>query len=915
MTRFRLPALVSLALLLLLAFPLAAQVDRGTIELVATDESGATLPGVTVTVRSLATGVEHVEVTPTNGIARILALPPGTYSVRAELAGFATVAQEQLPLRVGQTARLNIVLRPAASEAITVTAASEIVDVYKTDTSSNIVPEQIEMLPVADRDFQRLAFIAPGVQRERGGYRFIGGGPVVGSSVNASQATILVDGVDYTDPALGLSRTRFSQDAVREFRVIQNRFDTEIGGSSGGALSIVTKSGTNDFAGTVFGFYRDDALREPGALEINKLPFSRQQVGFTFGGPIAQDRTHFFASYENVDEENITLFRPSGAFAGLAADIEHPFKQHLLFGALDHVISDAQALSLRGVWEQYREDNFRVGGLVDVSAGQELQRDNWNASAGHTWTLSSTALNELRAQIGQHKYFEPTNSDAMSEFFGLGNSLQTGANILGDLLGEGDFFEIRDTFHLSLADGRHHLKVGGGFQRVDERFVLDLYPSGLMIWTFDNRALPFLYAYGVGSSDVGTDTNIISAFVEDEYRPTSRLTLNFGIRYDLDTDGNNPDFTHTLVPDGRDTDSDNIQPRVGFSWDTTGRGDWVVRGGAGLFTGRFLLVPALTELQQNGESGRRLLSRVNGIFYGLPQFALDATKPTTTGIPLPMDITLLADDLEAPESMQASLGFTHRLGETGLHLDADLIWAEGDNEIVIRDVNFNPNATPRRPNPAYNMINVYTNEGRSEYTALILGLNGIVRGGHLLTGSVTFADKKNINDDFSPELPFGYPNNPANLEEDFGRSRADERYRVVLSGIFRAPWDVTIAPVWEYGSGQPWNRRLGYDLNGDGRNSDRAAGVERNAEDGPRFTQLNLRVTKGFSFSASNRLDVIVEAFNLFDVTNYDVNSVSSNVFTAAPTATNPDPRNPNFGKYTRTFPGREIQLGLRYAF
>ncbi len=635
MTRHRLPAFVSLLLLLLFALPLAAQVDRGTIELVATDETGATLPGVTVTVRSVETGAEHVEVTATNGVARVLALPPGTYSVRAELAGFATITQEQLALRVGQTARLNIVLRPAATEAITVTAASEIVDVYKTDTSSNIVPEQIEMLPVADRDFQRLAFIAPGVQRERGGYRFISGGPVVGSSVNASQATILVDGVDYTDPALGLSRTRFSQDAVREFRVIQNRFDTEIGGSSGGALSIVTKSGTNDFNGTVFGFYRDDSLREPGALEISALPFSRHQVGFTFGGPLAMDRTHFFASYENVDEENITLFRPGGAYASQAADIELPFKQHLLFGSLDHVISDAQALSLRAVWEQFRQENFRVGGIVDVSAGQELQRDNWNASAGHTWTVSSNALNELRAQIGHHKYFEPTNSDAMSEFFALGNSLQSGANILGDLLGEGDFVEVRDTFHLALADGRHSLKMGGGLQMVDERLVMDLYPSGLMIWADDARAVPFAYAYGVGSSDVTADTNIISGFVEDEYRPTARLTLNLGLRYDLDTDGNNPDFEHPLVPNGRDADTDNIQPRLGFTWDSTGRGDWVVRGGAGLFTGPLPSRAGPHRAAAERRDGPTPLPDAHQrLVLGLPAFAARSDEPDDDGLPL-----------------------------------------------------------------------------------------------------------------------------------------------------------------------------------------------------------------------------------------------------------------------------------------
>src|SRR5205085_8041765 len=119
-------------------------------------------------------------------------------------------------------------------------------------SSTNIVPEQIESLPVQDRDFQRLAFITPGVERERGAFRFINGGPVIGAGGNASQATILVDGVDLTDPALGLARTRFSQDAIREFRVIQNRFDSEIGGSAGGAMSVVTKSGTNEIHGNAF---------------------------------------------------------------------------------------------------------------------------------------------------------------------------------------------------------------------------------------------------------------------------------------------------------------------------------------------------------------------------------------------------------------------------------------------------------------------------------------------------------------------------------------------------------------------------------------------------------------------------------------------------------------------------------------
>ena len=138
------------------------------------------------------------------------ALPPGTYNVRLELSGFAPLERRDVTLRVGQTVRLNATLSVASvGEQVTVTGTAPLVDVFKTDSSTNIVPEQIETLPVADRDFQRLAFLAPGVQRERGGFRFIGGGPVIGAGGNASQSTILVDGVDFTDPVLGLARARF----------------------------------------------------------------------------------------------------------------------------------------------------------------------------------------------------------------------------------------------------------------------------------------------------------------------------------------------------------------------------------------------------------------------------------------------------------------------------------------------------------------------------------------------------------------------------------------------------------------------------------------------------------------------------------------------------------------------------------
>ena len=908
---------LALALGVLGADRLAAQVSTASVEVQVAGTDGTPLPGVTVTLRNTETGLTRVEVTGAQGTATLPALPPGTYRADIELQGFSPVTQEGVALRVGQTARLRATLSPAVTESIDVSTTVPLVDVYKTDTSTNIVPEQIESLPVPDRDFQRLAFIAPGVQRERGAFRFVTGGPVVGAGGNASQSTILVNGVDFTDAALGLSKIRFSQDAIGEFRVINNRYDAEIGGTAGGALSIVTRTGTNQIKGAAFGFYRADALRSQGALEQKKNDFSRDQYGVSVGGPIVRDRAHYFANFEQINERNITLFRPAGAYASRADDLDHPFDQSLAFLRLDQNLSEANTLGGNFVIERYREENFRVGGVNDESTGQRLDRDSWNITLEDVAVLSSGRLNELRGQTGRRKFFEPTNSQAVGEWFSSGNTLQTGANILGDLLGDGKEYELRDTYHWS--GGAHEVKAGASYLHHQERSRIDTFQYGLFTYVTDTRALPLAYLYGEGSADVTYDTNRYAVFLQDDWRARPNLTVNAGIRYDLDDGGNNPGFTHPLVTKARPKDTNDIQPRVAFSFDPSTNGRNVFHGGVGLFNGRYLLVPAGVERQQNGITGRVSRTRVNGALLGLntPPFVLNPNDPTHTGVLLKPDISILAPELDTPESTQASLGWTRAL-TSHIFLDSSAVYAKGRKEIVIRDVNFAGNANPVRPNATYNQINQYTNEGRSEYKALILQLNGALKRGDLLTASVTVADKKNISDDFSPEFPFGYPNDPSNIDAEYGRSRADERYRFVLTGIIHLPWRLTLAPIYEYGSGQPWNHRLGYDFNGDGKNSDRPAGVERNDEDGPAFRQLSLRITKSIPILTGQSLDVIVEGFNVFNTVNYDVTSIDSAEFLSGPTLANPAlpfRANPNFGRARATLPGREIQLGLRWAF
>jgi hypothetical protein len=199
-----------------------------------------------------------------------------------------------------------------------------------------------------------------------------------------------------------------------------------------------------------------------------------------------------------------------------------------------------------------------------------------------------------------------------------------------------------------------------------------------------------------------------------------------------------------------------------------------------------------------------------------------------------------------------------------------------------------------------------------------MSLNGTLKGGHIVTLSYTLGNKKNISDDFSPEFSTGYPSDPGNLEAEYGRSRSDERHRIVATAVIKVPYGISIAPIIEYGSGQPWTRRYGYDYNGDSWMGDRPDGSARFAEDGDSFNQVSLRLTKAFTLKSAGSFELIAEAFNLFNTVNYNVAAIDGGMYRSGPTLVNPTAAyvaNPNFGKYSATLPSREIQLGVRWVF
>src|SRR5687768_4338088 len=277
------------------------------------DPSKAVLPGAAVTVTNTETGVTRTSVTGGGGRYAFLALPPGTYTVRVELAGFAPQVRDNVALMLGSSVDLPLALALAgAQEQVTVSAEAPLLDLQKTAVASVVSQQQIESLPISGRNFISFSLITPGVSTDRTpqqGASATSGLTFAGQRARSNNIT--VDGLNNNDTVLGSVRATFSQEAVREFQVLTNSYAAEFGNATGGVLNIVTKSGTNQFRGNAFLFVRDDSLNSKGHFEkvdpmgvnvdLEKAPFSQEQFGATLGGPVRRDRTFFFASVERLD--------------------------------------------------------------------------------------------------------------------------------------------------------------------------------------------------------------------------------------------------------------------------------------------------------------------------------------------------------------------------------------------------------------------------------------------------------------------------------------------------------------------------------------------------------------------------------------------------------------------------------------
>src|SRR5689334_5514039 len=324
---FQIPCL--LMVLLLSAHVAFGQAQSNAADLQGTvkDSTGAVVANATVTARNPATNVSKNATTNDEGFYRIINLPPGDYEVTVEASSFKKAVIPKVTVTVGQRAELNVALELGQlSESVTISdATSEVVETSKTAVATTIDQQRINNLPINERNYIQFSLTNSTVSRDNG--RPIGPAPTTGLNFGGQRGRsnlVQVDGADNTDNSVNASRSTVSQEAVQEFQVVTNSFAPEFGRSSGGVVNVVTKSGTKEFHGNVFGFLRHRSFQARNAFApIEDPPFTRTQYGFTLGGPLDPERTFFFFAFEQR-RRNESGFFTSDVSSGLTGSVTLP---------------------------------------------------------------------------------------------------------------------------------------------------------------------------------------------------------------------------------------------------------------------------------------------------------------------------------------------------------------------------------------------------------------------------------------------------------------------------------------------------------------------------------------------------------------------------------------------------------------
>jgi hypothetical protein len=933
-----------------------------------TDESGGALPGVTVTVTNTATGRSQTLVSGEEGRYRAVALVPGPYEITAELEGFATL-RRAITLVVGSEAELSLTLGVASlAETVSVIGEAPLVEVSRSQASSIITGAQLEALPVLSRNFLVLAQLFPGaapISRTpstlpRNGATKFGAVPD-----QRYAYTTMIDGGDVDDAIWGHPTINLSQDAIAEFKVYRNQFDAQYGKSTTAVVSVVTKSGTNRISGSGYYFGRDKSLNATNALATSQPPFTQTRLGYSFGGPLVQNRTHYFTAYEGlfVNTAEIVALPASNPFAAQEnGTYDKKVRRRNFDARADHRLSDAHNMYVRYAYDFYgdyapnRASRVLDGGLLTLPpAGLSDFSRSYSTVAEENWILSSTAVNTLRAHVLVHRlYAEPTH---------YGQGVQR-PSFTGTTAGWGQQQQSPQRFpreRLTISDAllitsaKHDLNIGGEFTRGHYGFDAHHNEGGLWFFTVDTpfdrsnaATYPSQFTIRSSSNTLGLlehRASQIAAYVSDTYRVHRRWTLNLGLRWDFDTNLRDNDILDRMLDDpqfagienfvGRDRGNqyDAFQPRLGATWDVRGNGTLVARGGYGVYITRNRQWFSVSSQHANFGASQLVTDRaLLGRCYPSIECVLGGAGGGLR------TVQLIGDDFEFPYQRTASAGIGWQV-TSSTSLDADVVHSYLPNAWGGDDVNLPASgaisaSNPRPVRTLGRVIMVGQPNTKSWYDALELQFRQRVRGANSLQVSYTLSramldgvTRETTLRSFQRTSIQALARTGRSLE--YGYNPTDTRHNLAVSASFELPLDIQLSGILRVISGEPLGATTGLDLDGDTITLDRPAGLPPTVGRGNLQEQLDVinayRATLNLAPFTVDRIKVLppAKSLDLRLTKRLNVGQGRLELFAEAFNLTNfvnayggsGNIRLASFNVPTGAQDARQIQWGARYAF
>jgi hypothetical protein len=914
-----------------------------------TDPSGAVVAGAQVDARQTETNLTAAAETDGEGRFRFPYLKVGPYEITIHRPGFAT-ATRRLTLTLGAAFELPVALTVGALDAsVDVSAQAFVLEAARSQIAGTVSQAEIERLPLNGRNFLDLALLVPGVSLPNvGGAQLFaetsavpGVGISVGSQRNFSN-NFIVDGLSANDDAAGLTGIPYGVDAVDQFQVVTSGGQAELGRALGGYVSVVTKSGANVSHGNVYDYLRDDSLNAPNPLLGTILPMHQNQYGASLGGPITHDRTFYFSNFEQrkLDQSGLTTICGTPLPPGCSTDnvgainarlaavgypgslvttgvYPNPVHTTNLLAKVDHQFSDRDLFSARySVYDVNSSNSRGAGALNAPSASAALDNIDQTVAFSNTATLSARTVNETRAQFAYSDLSAPPTDPigpavsilGVASFGTLSGSPTARVNRM-----------VEAVDNLSHQTGAHALRVGVDFLLNSDTIT---YPRSIRgAYTFSSLASFLAGVYSNAGFTQTFNTTVVSqknpnvgVYAQDEWKAGSRLTVNAGLRYDLQ-------FLDTI-----NTDRNNVSPRLGFAWTPFDSRRMVVRGNAGLFYDRVPLRAVANALLSAANTTDLANLRQISVSLSPNQAAAPVFPNILTGV-VPsvtlFNLTTMDRNMQNAYSRQASVEIEQQIGGRST-VSVGYQYVRGLNLII--QVNQNvPTCVAVganngcRPNPAYANNSQYSPLADSDYHGLHLSF--VQRPMSWGSYRVSYTYSKAMDD--VGENFFSSPIDPFDISKDRGRSDDDQRHRLVVYGSVNSPsgpastaWErvshgFQVSSALQSYSALPLNITSGVTTVAGtaGRPVVNGAFIGRNTGTGPDFFSLSLRVSRAFAIGRSVQMEGLAEGFNLTNRVN--VVTMNSNFGTGA----YPGNPSPSFGQITAVGEPRSFQFGLRFKF